>query len=149
MAGDQAGHGLLILRRSTDPHLHLAPNPEPAAPWSVVELDSGGADLDQATRLEGPRELLQGRAAGVSQEDLGQGLTLGVVRRLVDVEQEVPWRTGLVVVVPANEHHALAGQRDLSCAPVLDRPGHREHARAVGRAPSGSAPDAPARADHL
>src|SRR5439155_8791610 len=121
MARDGTRDGLHPLHGSAHADLYVAIRAEPAASRRVVELDSSGANLDQAARLERPRELLEGRTAGVTEEDRRERLALRDVRRVVEIEEEVPRGSRLVVVVPGDEHHPLAGQVDLAGVASLDR----------------------------
>src|SRR4051812_1975518 len=90
VAGNDAGHGLLVDDRVGDTNVDVAPGAEPSPPRRVLELDARRPDLEQAAGLERPGELPQRRAAGVTGEDRLERVALRVVRPVVEVQEPVP-----------------------------------------------------------
>ena len=122
VAGDHAGHRLLVGHRLPDSDRDLAAGAEPAAPGRVVDLDRHRAHAQQVALLPRPRELLQGRSPEASGEDLLEGIALALVGALVEVEVEVPRRARLVVVVAAREDDVQPGEVELPGPAALDLP---------------------------
>ena len=149
MAGDDAGNGLRIGHRLADADGDLAPGAKPAPAGRVVHLDRDVAHAQQVARLPDPGELKLGGAAEAPQENALERLALPLICALVDVEHEAPGRALLVVVVPVCEHGSHAREPDLSGRALLDLPGERSQADAVGRAATRPSADPPARADRL
>ena len=108
MARDDAGDRRLARHRAADAHLDAPAGAEPAPPRRVVDLDADGPPAEEVALLPGPGEVLQRGASACAREDPDEGLALGVVPPLIDVEEEGPGRAGLVVVVAAGDDGAEA-----------------------------------------
>src|SRR3954452_11445925 len=149
VARDHTRDGRRVLHRVGHPHGDVVAGAEPPLLRVVLDLDGDGAHAERPARLPRPGEVNERLAAPRAGEDRLQRRPLALVRALVEVEEEVPGRAGLVVVVMAREHGREAGEVDLAAVPALDRPRQRALADAVGRPPAGLPVDAPARADDV
>src|SRR5579872_1665987 len=140
VAGDATGDRQLGLEPSRGAH----GDPLADADARAVDLDGALADTDQVAGLADPGQLVQ----AVEEEPFERGplLSVGV---LVDVEDDGPRRSGLVVVVPADECDVEPADLDAVDGAALDRPREDAVALAVRRAAAEDAADLPARADRL
>jgi hypothetical protein len=83
VAWDHARDLRAVGDRLTNPHRHLGAGAKPSAAGAVVDLDPDRAHGQQVARLPRPRELLERRAAELSQEDPGERGALALVAALM------------------------------------------------------------------
>src|SRR5207244_3194083 len=108
-----------------------------------------GANLEQMAQLAHPRQREHEVAAEAAEENVRERRLLALVPAGVDVEQKLPRRAVLVVVVPVLDHRPEPVQLDVAGVSALDEPREHAQADAVGRAAAGHALDHPAGADRL
>jgi hypothetical protein len=102
-----------------------------------------------AALLPDPGKLGFRSAAEAAEEDPLERLALSIVGPLVEVEEEVPGRAGLVVVVAEGENHAKPGEVLLARGALVDLPGEGARADPLGRPPALPVADRPAGTDRL
>ena len=86
-------------------------------------------------------------ATCATKEDVGQRRALPLIAALVDVEVEMPGRTGLLVVVVIYERRRQPVQHNLVGNARLHQPGEEAEAGPVRGATAGNVGDGPAGAD--
>src|SRR4051812_46947522 len=146
---DHARDGLGVGDRLAHADGDVLAGAEPPATRLVLDLDRDRTDAERPARLPRPWEVHERGTVPRAGEDGLERWALALVRTLVEVEEEVPRRARLVVVVAARQHGREPGEVDVARVAALDRPRQRALADAVGRAPPAAAADAPAGADRV
>src|SRR3954453_7675757 len=95
------------------------------------QLDMCAPDVVHGADRRG--EVVEGATAGPAQEDVAEHFRLAVVTSPVDLKADAPWRSGLVVVVPAGHHDGQVVENGVVRAAVEDLPRQCELADAMGR----------------